>query len=287
MKPASLPLSAPQALSVNAVQILMVVVLCWLLPACGSSPQRQSGAVLDSAPAHPPIDVLAVPDAVPRSEPLSRYGNPPRYSINNQTYHVLTDGKGYVERGIASWYGEKFHGNRTSSGEPYDMYAMTAAHRTLPIPSYARVTHVDNGKSVVVRINDRGPFHKNRLIDLSYTAAVKLGIQPKGTGLVEVQTIDADKRAPTVISATSNPTQATRIDALYLQLGAFNLRRNAEQLVQKLKQAELQNLSVNIDNSAPSTPYRVRIGPLASLQIAAELSAQLIKLGFSAPYWAK
>jgi len=117
-------------------------------------------AVKDSAPPQP-TDVSSIPDAVPRAEPRSKYGNRPSYKVNGTTYHVLKDAAGYNERGIASWYGKKFHGRRTSSGEPYDMYAMTAAHRSLPLPCYARVTNLQNGRSVVVKINDRGPFHGN------------------------------------------------------------------------------------------------------------------------------
>ncbi|MFI4969699.1 MAG: septal ring lytic transglycosylase RlpA family protein, partial [Lysobacterales bacterium] len=144
----------------------------------------------DNGPAAPPIDVSRIPEPVPRNEPRSRYGNKDSYSVLGQTYHVLADPRGYDERGIASWYGNKFHGYMTSSFEPYDMYAFSAAHKTLPLPSYARVTNLDNGKSVIVRINDRGPFHENRIIDLSYAAAVKIGVWPKGTGLVEVRAID-------------------------------------------------------------------------------------------------
>jgi rare lipoprotein A len=144
----------------------------------------------DNGPAAPPIDVSKIPEPVPKSEPRSRYGNKDNYEVLGKTYRVLPDGRGYVERGIASWYGNKFHGYMTSSFEKYDMYAFSAAHKTLPLPSYARVTNLDNGKSVVVRVNDRGPFHENRVIDLSYAAAVKIGVWPKGTGLVEVRAID-------------------------------------------------------------------------------------------------
>ncbi len=144
-----------------------------------------------------PPDVANIPDAVPQSEPKSSSGNPDSYEVYGDHYVILKDARGYKERGYASWYGKKFHGKRTSSGEPYDMFKMTAAHKTLPIPCYARVTNLDNGKSVVVRINDRGPFHEGRIIDLSYTAAVKLGSLGKGSIPVEVEAIDPSMPTPT------------------------------------------------------------------------------------------
>jgi rare lipoprotein A len=171
------------------------------LAGCGSAPSRQEGApgaaapsrgggyYLDDGPgANPPPNLESVPDAVPRAEPLRAATMRP-YEAMGKTYRPMTELKPYRERGIASWYGRRYHGRPTASGETYDMYAMTAAHPTLPIPSYARVTHVSDGKTVVVRINDRGPFHADRIIDLSYTAAYKLGILAGGSALVEVEAI--------------------------------------------------------------------------------------------------
>lgn len=143
----------------------------------------------DAYPELPP-DVSDVPDAVPRVEPRSASGNRPTYQVWGKTYHVLADPTGYEKRGTASWYGQKFHGYATASGEIYDMYKMSAAHRSLPLPTYARVTNTDNGRSVIVKINDRGPFHSDRLIDLSYAAAARLDILGNGTGHVEVEAID-------------------------------------------------------------------------------------------------
>jgi rare lipoprotein A len=159
----------------------------------------------DSVPTDIP-DVSKLPEPVPKVEPRALYGNKSPYSVLGQTYNVLPTPRGYVERGIASFYGNKFHGYKTSSLETYDMYQFSAAHKTLPLPSYARVTNLENGKSVIVRINDRGPFHENRIIDLSFAAAVKLGVWPKGTGLVEVRAIDpneanSDRGAPYVNTA--------------------------------------------------------------------------------------
>src|SRR5690606_1564316 len=157
-----------------------------LLAACASNP--------DGAPPPGSLDLDDIEEVAPRLEPRSRFGNPDSYTVFGKTYHVMDSATGYHERGIASWYGTKFHGRRTSSGEDYDMYKMTAAHKTLPLPTYVRVTNLDNGKSAIVRVNDRGPFHDNRIIDLSYAAAIKLGVNKTGTAHVDVVAIDP--RAP-------------------------------------------------------------------------------------------
>ena len=155
-------------------------------PRCGYPPPPVAAAAPEAAA--PPAQ--SVPDAVPRFEPRSRYGNPPFYDVFGKRYYVLSSSTAYVERGVASWYGPGFHKIRTSTGEPYDMYGMTAAHKTLPLPAYVRVTNLQNGRSVVVRVNDRGPFVDNRIIDLSYTAAAKLDMLRNGTAMVEVRAID-------------------------------------------------------------------------------------------------
>ena len=282
---------------------LVTFLLGLMLYGCGSAPQRGSGlptppspSSQDGAPINPP-NVMNVPDAVPRVEPRSRYGNPGSYVVMGKRYHVLAHGSDYDERGGASWYGTKFHGQRTSSGEPYDMYAMTAAHCTLPIPSYARVTNLDNGKSVVVRINDRGPFHSERLIDLSYTAAMKLGIFGHGTGHVEVRAIDplaamtASAAAPvtaksagnTALHATHKPPATADSTRMYLQVGAFTNRRNAAQLVTRLQKADVAALRISPATHKKTTVYRVQVGPLASATDAAHLSERLSRLGIQLP----
>ncbi|HEY5850610.1 MAG TPA: septal ring lytic transglycosylase RlpA family protein [Lysobacter sp.] len=165
--------------------------------------------VSDSTPDHVP-DVDAIPEPEVTSEPRSPVGNRASYSVLGKQYRVLDNTKGYVEQGTASYYGQKFHGRRTSNLEVYDMYAFTAAHKTLPLPSFARVTNLDNGKSVVVRVNDRGPFHEGRVIDLSYAAAVKLGITARGTGRVEVRALQpGDDDRPVLASTPSRPVPAT------------------------------------------------------------------------------
>jgi rare lipoprotein A len=258
------------------------LALMLLLSACGSLPEGGSPFGRgDSAPSNP-IDVSQVPDAVPRLEERSKYGNPPSYTVNRQRYYVLDDHRGYVERGIASWYGTKFHGRPTSSGEPYDMYAMTAAHRSLPLPTYAAVTNLSNGKSVIVKINDRGPFMENRIIDLSYAAAEKLGITPTGTGLVEIRAIDPTTyrvESPAAPPATVPPH---RVD-LFLQLGAFSERSNAERLLNRLQAIPPQQVHIVPTEFSGSTLYRVRVGPLASVEEADRLSRQIEELGVGVP----
>jgi rare lipoprotein A len=173
--------------------LIITLILSLLLSGC-SAPKRRKK---DGPPKHVPANLLKTPDAVPKVEPLSRRGN--RFGKNGSSntyvefrkkYKVMSTSRGYRARGLASWYGTQFHGRKTSNGERYNMFAMTAAHPTLPLPTYARVTNLDNGKSVVVKVNDRGPFHGNRLIDLSYVAAAKLGVLGRGTARVEVESID-------------------------------------------------------------------------------------------------
>lgn len=227
-----------------------------------------------------PPDVHAIPDAVPKSEPRSRYGNPSSYVVFGRRYHVLNTAQGYVEQGIASWYGPKFHGRRTSSGEPYDMYAMTAAHKTLPLPAYVRVTNLENGRSIVVRVNDRGPFVNNRIIDLSYVAAHKLGIVGSGTGLVEVRTLQPGQ--PELRTASLNrdaqiAAQASR--TLYVQVGAFSSRENAEQLRGQLLLNGFDEVQVQHSSSSAEALYRVRIGPLATIDSADRAVQDLEQIG--------
>lgn len=243
----------------------------------------------DGPGANPPPNLDAIPDAEPKVEPLQKFANRP-YVALGQTYVPDTSGKPYQARGIASWYGKKFHGQRTSSGEPYDMYGMTAAHPTLPIPSYVRVTNVKNGKSVIVRINDRGPFHADRVIDLSYTAAYKLGIVQNGSGLVDVESIDPAQWSPTpapTIAATPTtvtatvekpePLPAANSEGYWLQLGAFSVQANAEQLLAKLK-TELGALSESVRIQAAEGLYRLRAGPYKSDAEASDVAAQLKRL---------
>ena len=225
-----------------------------------------------AAPA-PPAARDAVPDAVPRPEPRSAHGNPPFYDVLGQRYFVLASADGYLERGVASWYGPTFHGGNTSNGEPYDMYGMTAAHKTLPLPCYARVTNLRNGRSVVVRINDRGPFVANRLIDLSYSAAAKLDMIRDGTSLVEVRAL-----TPTVPDVLTR-TGAQPPPALYVQAGAFADQHNAQRLLARLHAAGLERAFIALPLENGAHLYRVRLGPVDSVAQFDALHARLAALG--------
>ncbi len=276
----------------------ILVLAITLLSACGTPPKREApatptpttkggGYYLDDGPgANAPANLDAIPDAVPRAEPLHRGAVRP-YTVMGRNYTPMTAVVPYRARGVASWYGRRYHGKPTSSGEIYDMYAMTAAHTTLPIPSYARVTHFASGKSVVVRINDRGPFIDNRLIDLSYTAAHKLGVLAGGSGLVEVETIipgappsvpppavEAPRSpAPAVAAAPVPPPLPTEAErqipmaadsgGIYLQLAAFGAKDNAEAYAGRLR-AEQPWLAQQLQVYARDGLFRVHAGPFTN-----------------------
>jgi rare lipoprotein A len=222
-------------------------------------------------------------DPVPRQEPRSRYGNGPYYEVLGQRYEVLKTDTGYRERGVASWYGKKFHGKPTSSQEPYDMYAMTAAHRTLPLPSYVRVTNLRNKNSVIVRVNDRGPFVSNRIIDLSYAAAERLDMIRDGTSLVEVAAIGYDELD------SSEPARQVRLQdpadilppnaSIYVQVGAFGDAENARRRYSMLRDGGIGPAFVHED--AAAALYRVRIGPIADVTQYDSIVEQLERLGIS------
>ena len=246
-----------------------------LLMSCGGVVTEK-----DSAPAKAP-DVSQIPDAVPKHESRSKYGNPRQYEVFGKNYYTMDSAEGYREKGIASWYGTKFHGRRTSSGEIYDMYAMTAAHKTLPLPTYVEVTNLENGRKVIVKVNDRGPFHDNRLIDLSYSAATKLGIVAKGTGLVEVRAITTNNYQKTATAPVrSAPVKSDSSVLMFLQVGAFSSRNRAEQVKQRLQQDITDNITIEPFDALKGTLYRVRVGPLATVAYGDSLAGKLAGLGF-------
>jgi rare lipoprotein A len=244
-----------------------------LLSACSVAPQK------DGAPPAGSIDVSTIHNAVPRVEPRSKYGNPSSYVVNGRRYYVMNSSKGYLERGIASWYGNKFHGHRTSSGETYNMYGMTAAHKELPLPTFVKVTNLRNGRSVVVKVNDRGPFHENRLIDVSYAAAVKLGIIRTGTGLVEVRAIDPrtyeDKGRTIQVRNDSNGGKSD----FYIQVGAFSSLLNAQNLQTKLAALTLGGVRISEAVVNGSRIFRVQIGPISDVSAADHIVAALERVG--------
>ena len=256
------------------------LLACLTLTGCSFTRYHDSGPRAE-------INVARIPNAVPRVEPLSTNGNPQSYTVLGRTYHVLRSSRGYDERGIASWYGTKFHGHTTSNGEIYSMYKMTAAHKTLPIPSYVQVTNLENGRKVIVRINDRGPFHPNRIIDLSYVAAKKLGIASNGTGLVEVRSIDPrnwhpERSVPTPVK-TRYRAPLSAENTLYIQAGAFASRYNAEQLKKKLD-VLLPRQNVQMAYLASDKLYRVRVGPLPNVDAADKVAQTISNNGYPEPH---
>ena len=236
----------------------------------------------DGPGANPPANLAGIPDAQPKLEPLQRGPNRP-YVVFGKAYEPMASLQPFRQRGVASWYGRRFHGQKTSSGEPYDMYAMTAAHPTLPIPSYARVTNLANGRSVVVRINDRGPFHSDRIIDLSYTAAYKLGYAGAGSAQVEVESIlpgetqlaaapEPPTEAPKAVPTVAPPAPET--GSVYLQLGAFSSRENAEDLRSRIAR-QLSWLTDAIQVLSVGNLWRLHVGPYGSSEAARAAAARI------------
>ncbi len=264
--------------------------------------------VADGGPAIPP-DVSHLVEPVPTDEPRARYGNRSPYTVLGKSYHVMDDAEGYVERGIASWYGSKFHGRATSSLEPYDMYQFSAAHKSLPLPTHARVTNLENGRSVVVRVNDRGPFHEGRVIDLSYAAAVKLGVHVNGTAPVEVRALKPGVTPPPppaamppeqawaaaragAVPATTTSTRASasstraREDSsgpVWLQVASFGEKDNARRLLERLRAEKISDADIARARVGGRTVYRVRVGPFASPQRSQAISDRLHGLGLGVP----
>ncbi|MDJ0750192.1 MAG: septal ring lytic transglycosylase RlpA family protein [Woeseiaceae bacterium] len=277
---------------------LPVIVFTMLAVAgCGGNKVRGDGAPSGSSRT---TDLPA--DAVPRPEPRSKYGNGPVYEVLGKRYTVMDSSKDYRERGVASWYGTKFHGNLTSNRETYNMYAMTAAHKTLPLPTYVHVRNLRNNKSVVVRVNDRGPFVHNRIIDLSYAAALKLDMVRDGTSLVEVTAINFDKPARVrpvratvggnvAASGTDDAGKPRREDSsaitsnlVYVQVGAFGDRANAERRLGALSNAGIEKAFIHEERTPQQTLHRVRIGPVDDVIQYDILVEELENIGITDPY---
>ncbi|MGM0412289.1 MAG: septal ring lytic transglycosylase RlpA family protein [Pseudomonadota bacterium] len=262
-----------------------------LLHACGSLPTEPG-----DGPPPEAVDVSDVPEPVPRAEPPSRYGNPDSYEVFGETYRVMDSSDGYRERGHASWYGTKFHGQRTSSGEPYDMFALTAAHKELPLPTYVEVTNLDNDRSLVVKVNDRGPFHEGRIIDLSYAAARRLGVYDTGTAPVEVRALKPEEETERE-SGQGETTGADRDQVMevmeedagadgersgpgpvYLQVGAFREAGNASSLRRRLEAAEgIGPVAVREEAGV----HRVQVGPVSDRKRARQIEQRIADLGLS------
>jgi rare lipoprotein A len=220
-------------------------------------------------------------DVTVKWEPKSKYGNPKSYVVFGKKYKTLKSADGYHERGLASWYGRKFHGQRTSSGETYDMFQLTAAHKTLPIPCYAEVWNLENNRKMILRINDRGPFHKGRIIDLSYAAAVKLGVIETGTARVEVRTVTP----ATLASENKNEKQPLQISEnpvsseVFFQLGAFSTMKNAEQFIESLVANGIELSSLNQHTNANRSIFKVLLGPMVGDESTQKIKIQLEDIG--------
>lgn len=276
-------------------RLLLMAIVSLSLAACSNSKLRGDGP-----PSSGSSRTGGLPgDAVPRPEARSRYGNGPVYEVFGKRYEVMPSSSGYRERGVASWYGTKFHGNLTSNREVYDMHAMTAAHKTLPLPTYVRVRNLQNNKSIVVRVNDRGPFVHNRIIDLSYAAAARLDMLREGTSLVEVTAIDFDTPAgdrPTSKTTPPVPVAEAQVqpsvesapplssERIFVQVGAFGDRANAERRLSILAASGIDNAFIHEDSSSNPPLMRVRIGPVAEVIAYDILVEELENIGITDPY---
>ncbi len=259
-------------MQLKTIRLFVIGILVSSLTACLSmtpvkDEKEEQEKEKDSAPTD--FNWNNIKTVTPRYEPKSRYGNPPSYEQDGITYRVMASANNYKKKGVASWYGTKFHGRRTSSGETYDMFTLTAAHKTLPIPCYAKVKNLDNGKSIIVKINDRGPFKKNRIIDLSYAAAHKLGMASAGTANVLVETISFSKSSQL---ASQNDKLATK---RFVQVGAYSNHAKAQKLAKVLDREIRLPVKITTVTRKGTRLYRVRIGPVASQEMAEQLVSTL------------
>lgn len=247
----------------SVAKIITLVALFTVISACSTAPKKYA------VPKRSPAELAKIPDAVPRVEPKSELGNMKTYEVFGKRYYVLDSSDGFAQEGIASWYGPDFHGKKTSSGEIYDMYAMTAAHKTLPLPSYLEVKNLENGRKIIVRVNDRGPFHDNRIVDLSYTGAIKLDMIAKGTALVEIHAIDprSYRSGGAPVVTRSRPQEKRAPPDFYIQVGVFSDYSNATRMKDKLLALEAPvRIEETMLNGAAA--FRVKIGPLNNIDIA-------------------
>ncbi len=252
--------------------IRAAVFLCIaLLVGCAKQEKVEPVVITDGEPETITIDMTYIEDAVPQYEPWSTSVNPESYQVLGKTYYVLANNNGFKQQGIASWYGTKFHQKKTATGETYDMFKMTAAHKTLPIPSYVQVTNLDNQRSVIVKVNDRGPFHPHRVIDLSYAAAVKLGLNKVGTGFVDIVAVQ-----PGDVKMISKSITAKKV---YYQIGAFGVMENALLLQEKAVSVQLVNNRIVSSEALGIAYFKLQIGPISSVAEADEISLKLKEIG--------
>ncbi|MEH6626109.1 MAG: septal ring lytic transglycosylase RlpA family protein [Motiliproteus sp.] len=276
---------------------LLALLLALVIAGCSGNSSKSGRYSIEND--HGPqghVDLSHVPDAVPKVEPRSRGGNKSKYTVWGKSYYVMASSDGYQQGGTASWYGKKFHGHKTANGEVYDMYGMSAAHKTLPLPSYVRVTNLKNGRQVIVRVNDRGPFHGDRLIDLSYAAAYKLDMLKTGTTNVQIEAINPSGYSATRVARESQPVSVVPVlsaaEAVnnnfqagrYLQVGAYSSWASAQSVKTQL-QSLVQDLSVIINKHEGTKPlYRVQMGPVDHLGTLNGLYNVLKTAGFGVPH---
>jgi len=255
--------------------LLALILLSGLTASC-------SVKVEDGAPDKYARNWDEIPDAVPKDEAKSKYGNPDSYEVFGKRYYVMDSSQGFKQKGDASWYGTKFHGQRASSGETYNMYAMTAAHKTLPLPTYVEVKNLKNGRKAVVKVNDRGPFHEGRIIDLSYAAATKLGVVTTDTAPVEIRVVNngvADERKGAAVGIDEEYIDEN--GKLYVQIAAFSTEENALKMINDLRDKKFHSVRIHVDNDKGKLLYRVRIGPMPTDNVAEKVLAQLKEINLN------
>lgn len=252
--------------------LLAAAALACTLAGCATT--RHLGARAEQGLPPLPNHWRSIANPVPHYVPLAPHGNPPFYDVDGKRYYVLASAHGYNRVGVASWYGPNFDGQYTADGDRYNMYAMTAANKVLPLPTYVRVTNLTNGRSVIVKVNDRGPFVAHRLIDLSYLAAAKLGMLGTGTALVDVRAITPG--GPTSVSSAMQPLAPQ----LYVQAGAFAIRGNAERVLARLHAAGMSRAFILSPAVTGGNLYRVRVGPIHDVPQFDQLAARLTALGY-------
>lgn len=273
----------------NNCTLLLALLICFTLAACSSTPDKASTNVSkknmdpnkgryslknDKMPLNPP-NVDHVPNATPKYEPYSRRGNKP-YTVYGESYNVMNTGQGFTETGRASWYGEKFHGYETSNGEPYDMYSMSGAHKTLPLPSYAKITNLENNKQVIIRINDRGPFHSDRILDVSYAAAYKLGMLATGTARIKLEVIYIGSIAGTSSAIASINDTGNH----YIQLVASKDRAKLNKIAKELERKYQVKTRVQPVNNM----FRLQLGPIGQAELADKMLNKVKQDGYPESY---
>lgn len=277
---------------IPGLTVVLTLAACSSAPS--SSPTSNSGGryaiAQDRAPSGQ-VNLGTIPEVIPAPVTRTQAGNRSPYTVLGKTYTVLPTEEGYSETGIASWYGEKFHGHKTSNGEVFDMYQASAAHKSLPIPSFLRVTNLDNNRSLIVRVNDRGPFHGDRIIDLSYAAALKLGYADRGTARVQLDAIVVNKEGRAVTYSNSQPAsagQAAREQVggrRYLQVGAFSEMHSAQRVSDQLRQLTRHPVFIrSVNGGSGNVLHRVRVGPLRDNREIRELSQRVVAANLGSPY---